>query len=214
MSGNRHNQRGRTRQQQPQSGGKKPPRGAGVYPPTLEPVALPGDYVRLEPDKGTYQVELIEAIPGIDVFDSDQGNSVTASSNSTTSDKDATELEQKRDNWLGQHRLVRPGVDIPDGIDEVQVDHGGGQAPLWTSAEARGYIDSDFADLAGYTGIHEFYTWGDTAPKFTFVNNQGSDITVQDIQFAGYHFKLRPNVRVPNDVQPVVLPVEAVSSVG
>lgn len=200
----------RTDASQP-TGNVRYPRGAGAYPQDLVPVALAGDYVRLEPHGDVYQVDVVQPQPGIDAFNSDQSNGVTASSQDTTSDQHATELEQ-RDRWLGQMRMVNIS-DIPSGIEEVQVDQGGGRQPLWTSKDGRGYVDNPGTQaLLGYSGVTEFYVWQDEAPKFSFVNNTASNITINDVQFAGYHLRLDGPTNVPSNVQEVALPVQPVDS--
>lgn len=189
------------------------PRGAGVYPQALVPIALPGDYVRLQPSGDEFKVKSVEPEPGLDAFDSDLSNGVTASSNDTTSDQAATELEQ-RHGYLGQMRLVAPHRDIPSELAEVEVDQGGAQQPLWSSVENRGYINNDTQDIVGYSGLTEFYIWQDeNTPKFTFTNNTGSDVTVNDVQFAGFHIELE-SASVPSNVVPVQPITEAVSSVN
>lgn len=198
---------------QPATGGKTTPRGAGAYPRDLVPVALAGDYVHLKPDDVVRQVETTVVIPTLLAFDSGKSNGVTANSNDTTADQEATELEQ-RNNWLAQYRLLFPQADIPNGIDEVRVDLGGAQAPLFTTKQQRGFYQRDTSALAGYAPVTELYILEDEAPQFSFVNSTGSNITIQDMRFGGYQFELGPPTDAPQDVQPVVLPTEAIGSVG
>lgn len=202
------------RQSRSNPNAKIPPRGAGAFPPNLEPVALEGDFVRLRPEGIEAKVRGVEAVPTVKAFDSDRGNDVATTSGTTDSDNDALELEQ-RTHYVAQFRPLFPQQDIPDGISEVQVDQGGGQSPIWNTGETRGFMEQDSASFAGYSALLELYIHEDDSPLFTFVNDgsQG-DVTVSDIRFGGFQYELDPDVSVPGTHQPAVLPTEATSSVG
>lgn len=195
------------------------PLGSGAYPNDLEPVARPSDFVQLSPMGEVRRVEAFAAQPGIDAFDSDGGNGITVSANSTNYDNEAKELRQP-DGWLAQYRLIAPGRDIPDGIN-VQVDHGGEQAPLYTTKNGRGEFDQETGTEIGHEGgsavtsdeiatsLLEWYVVGDTPPIFTFENTTGSDVTVSDIRFSGFQYRLSTATGAPSGVRPIVLPVRS-----
>lgn len=199
-------------QQRQQQGHKQMPRGAGVYPADLVPIALPGDLIKLRPDDEVREVVTVTSNPTIRAFQSDKSNSVSVSANSTSSDNSADALMQ-RDGWLAQYRVINPEKDFPSGIDEVQVDLGGSQAPLYTSKNARGFFNADTGQIAGMSGILDLYIWEDEEPQFTFENDSGSSITIQDVGFAGYEYELSDPIQEDHR-QPVVVPTEAIASVG
>lgn len=189
------------------------PRGAGAYPADLVPVALAGDYVELRPAGEVRQVEVVVAVPTLLAFDSGKSNGVTANSNDTTADQEATELEQRTD-WLAQYRFLFPDADIPQGISTVTLDLGGNQAPLYTSKNQRGFIEQDTSALGGYSAATELYIFENEPPKFSFTNTTGSNITVNDLRFGGFQYQLSPATELPAGVQPVVLPTEAIGSIS
>lgn len=174
-------------------------------------MALAGDFVELRPSGDTFEVDVVTPQVNVRAFDQNQGNSVTASSNTTTSDQNASELEQ-RDGWLAQYRLTFPRQDF-QGLARVLVDLGGAQSPLYTSKNNRGHIEESTGALAGYGALTELYIFEQTEPQFSFDNNTGANITVQDVRFSGFQLKLI-EADIPSNVQPVVLPTEAIGSVG
>lgn len=189
------------------------PRGAGVYPRELVPIALAGDFVRLRPEDEVRQVRTVVSVPTIRGFDQNLNNGITATAGQITSDQDVEELEQRQD-WLGQFRFLFPESDIPNGIDRVLVDLGGGQSPLYTTSQQRGHIEDDTSAVVGYSGLTEFYVLGDDSPLFSFDNTGGTDVTVNDIRFGGYEYQLSQPTELPENTVPVTVPTEAIGSVG
>lgn len=189
------------------------PRGNGVFPRELVPIARAGDLIRLKPENEARRVETVVSVPTVRAFDSSKSDGVSVSGNSTSSDNNAEALEQS-ENWLGQFRLIHPEADLPANVD-VEVDLGGAQAPLWTSKNARGVINADTAQIAGLTGALDVHVWQTDEPKVTFINNSGNQQTIQDLRFAGFQYQLSADpVQVPTNVQPVVVPTEAIASVS
>lgn len=193
------------------------PAGAGPFPNELEPVARPGDFIEIHPTGEIRQVEAFSPQPAVKALDSDKGNGVTVGANSSDPGNELTELRLPR-GWLGQFRIMAPGK-IPDGIN-VTVDQGGEQAPLWTTKNARGEFNNETGTEVGYEGgstvtndevvnsLLEWYVFEDTPPIFSFENTTGSSITVSDIRFSGFQYRLS-QTGAPSGVRPIPLPVRA-----
>jgi len=197
-------------------------RGAGVYPRELVPAIRPGDYVELQPAEETYQVDVMTVQPGVFAFSSDNSNGVAVANNGTTSDNEATDLEQNR-MWLAQYRPTQIGDDLQDDI-HITMDLGGKQSPLYTNKNNRGEIVEETAaqvsdDTTGTEitadqfndHLMELYIFEDEVPYFTFEDTGGSGgITVSDIRFAGFQYRLTEAGSVPNGAHVEPVPTERV----
>lgn len=189
------------------------------------PALRPGDIVQLDPltvgpnnDPRIHPVRQFVQAFGI------HADSVTVNANSTNRDNELTSISMP-DGFLGQHRLLAPGVDIPQGVN-VTVDHGGQEAPYGTSKNTRSEFENSTGTEQGYdedansptnswgivSSLLEFWTWENNPPYFTFENTTASQVTI-DMTFVGYHYKLGSTVS-PDEVpgEPVHVPVERIRS--
>lgn len=200
-------------------------RGAGVYPRELVPAARPGDYVSLEPSGDPYKVDQMVAQPGVFAFDSDDGNGVTIGANDQEFDNEAEDLEMNR-MWLGQFRPLHLGEDLPGGVN-VTVDMGGKQSPMYTNKNQRGEIADEtpamVADDATGTSVvsdafnthlTEMYVYEDEVPYFSFENTTAGQVTVDDLRFAGFQYRLEPLSSTPAGAHVEPIPVERVKQTG
>lgn len=188
----------------------------GAYPRALDPIARPGDVLRLDPLDELREVLFFIVQPGVNAFQTQ----ISVAANDTEADNEATELEMP-DTMLGQFRMVHPGEDLTDGIN-VTVDQQGQQAPLFTTKKARGFYDDQTGTMEGNDGasvvgnfresrLTEVYVWEDNPPFYTFENTTGGSLNIQNIRFAGYHYKLGPVLdRAPDGRTPVAVPISRI----
>lgn len=195
--------------------------GAGPYPRELVPVALPGDYVELVGLDETRRVEVMLAFPEVKALQS----GVTVSANGEDADNALRELEQPT-GWLAQFRMVQPGEDLPDGIT-VSVDYGGSEQPFYETNNAVGQFENSTGTVEGYdesggasftsdnvnTQLLEFYLHGTVeakrVPLFTFQNSTAGNVTVQNLTFSGYQYRMSGPTTPPEGVEAIPLPVRA-----
>lgn len=221
MSQRNRDRGGRTSHQPARSVGPNGWMGAGPYPPDLVPVALPGDYVKLVGLDEVREVEVMLAFPEVKALQ----DGVTVNANSTDSDNPLSELEQPT-GWLSQFRMVQPGEDIDDGIS-VQVDYGGSEQPFYQTNNTLGEFENTTGTVEGYdesagasftsddvmTQMFEFYVYGTSeakkTPLFTFINSTAGPITVQDLTFSGYQYRMSAPTSAPDGYTPIPLPVRA-----
>lgn len=188
-----------------------------LWPRNLDPIAMPGDYVGLTPLDEIRRVLRVSIRPEIQVF----SDAISLSANATSSDHEMSELAMP-DGWLGQWRMLKPGADIPNGVD-VQMDHGGENAPSWTTKNARGSIDHTIGTIEGddaagtatadqlETRLTEVYVWEDEVPYLTFTETAGATPSIQDMRFSGYVYKLgAPRRTTPDGSTPLAVPVQRV----
>lgn len=194
------------------------PEGEGAYPDALVPVARPGDVVQMKPRDQAFAVEAVVPQPGLIEFDSEDSNTLNVGANSTSDKQELTNLQQDN-GWLAQLRFLSPS-ELPDGV-RVEVDLSGRQAQFYSANNSLGVItpntgveeaDDDAGngtvdDISG--ALTEFYLFEQEELFFTFVNTTGSQVTVQDLTFAGFQYQLTELDSVPSGVQPVVLPTQA-----
>lgn len=192
------------------------PRGAGLYPRRLEPVALPGDLVEIKSEREVRRVEEVIAQPGVVGFQ--DGIDVAAGGESTDNELDILELP---DNFMGQFRIVHPGEDIPTDVRFLW-DMGAQNAQTFATNNQRGFMDHQTAteeseDAGGnaVTGdllnLHllEVYSFEQQDLYLTFdhTNSGGAQQTVQDVRFAGFMYQLSQPVGLTSQAeQPVPIP--------
>lgn len=190
----------------------------GAYPYRLEPIARPGDVLRLDPLGEYREVDVFSIRPEIKAF----ATAIALTANGTDADNEATELSMP-DGWLGQFRMLKPGADIPDGVT-VTVDQGGEQSPMYTTKNARGSFDHSIGTIEGddasgtntatalETRLTELYVWqDDTTPYFTFEETAGGTPSIQNVRFSGYAYRLGKKLSsAPPGTTPVAVPIERV----
>lgn len=196
------------------------PRGAGAYPRENVPVALRDDCIHLVPRDEYYRVEMVEQQPGVPVLE----DGVTVADGGTEENVKLENLEMEN-GVLGQHRMVSPGQDIPDDVT-IEVDYGGDHAAAYNTRNVRGQITNETGTTLGWDGdnnqtfqadrvdtsLLEWYILENIeVPRFTFTNNSGSPVTIQDIRFEGYAYVIE-EISDPGDKVPVTLPVRRITT--
>lgn len=159
----------------------------------LEPVALPGQTLRLLPQEALRRVESVEPLPQLGPFDF---GAVTAGNSLT--DREVAQIEM-RDAALAQVR-VHPISPV-----EVEVAQTGQQMFRYETAQERGYLGA--STPAHLTTL--FVLEDDTA--FVTIRNDNSyDLQRTRLAFTGFKLLLEPGeldeARV--DEQPIAVPVQ------
>lgn len=164
-----------------------------TFPRHLDPVAQKGDVVEVDlGDEAVFgRVERMGALPAIDA------ETITVGANSSERDVELTNLELG-DGWLAQYRPASLSDRLPDDVT-LELDHGGKQAPMWTTQDQRGVVDNSVpvgtatdgtnAEVQDLSRLVELYVYEQQVPYVTVTNNSGSEVDV-DLRFQGYKFSL------------------------
>lgn len=159
----------------------------------LEPVALPGQVLRLLPNDNLRRVESVEPLPHLGPFDF--GN--VAAGDSLT-DQEVTQIEM-RDAALAQ---VRAHAISPV---ELEVAQTGQQMFRYETAQQRGFLSPTTP-----SHLTTVFVFEDDTAFLTIRNPNTYELQRTRLAFTGFKFLLEPGAldEAPVDAQPIAVPTQ------
>jgi len=186
---------------------------SGAFNPDFDPIARPGDAVKLAPERGFHRIRNYNVQPGVTL----ESDVVVA--DGAEEKQELLELEMD-DGYLLHVRIPQIATELPDDV-EIRIDHDGKQSPMYETKNERGVLTNETGSVYGYdpetgdsvldhvnTKFTELFVWEDNPPYFTFSNSSGGQVSV-NLTFVGYVYDLVDVSQSDLSGTPVSVPTKA-----